>query len=159
MPFPDDHFDVTMSTTVMEEVDADRMLAEMVRVTKPGGRVAVVVRAVDIPWVANLTLREKLKAVSESSTGGVEEQGCADASLYRRFHKAGLTKVKMFPQLVTFGSAVAPRFILKYIITGHTSSISPEEMKEFRDAVAQAETEGTLFIAWSNHCAVGTKPG
>ena len=36
LPFSDNSFDVTMSVTVIEEVDADRMLAEMVRVTKPG---------------------------------------------------------------------------------------------------------------------------
>ena len=37
LPFPDDSFDVTLSCTVMEEVNADRMLAEMLRVTRPGG--------------------------------------------------------------------------------------------------------------------------
>ncbi len=52
LPFVDNHFDVTMSCTVMEEGDAERMLAEFVRVTKPGGRVAVVVRSIDMPrWV------------------------------------------------------------------------------------------------------------
>ena len=81
MPFPDDHFGVAMSTTVMEEVDANRMLAEMVRVTKPGGRVAVVVRATDLPWVVNLTLREELKTKVEASSGPIAERGCADASL------------------------------------------------------------------------------
>jgi SAM-dependent methyltransferase len=47
-PLPSDSFDVTVSFTVMEEVDADRMLAEIVRVTRPGGRVGVVVRATDL---------------------------------------------------------------------------------------------------------------
>ena len=54
LPFADDSFDVTMSVTVIEEVDADRMLAEMVRVTKPGGRVAVVARAIDMPFFRHL---------------------------------------------------------------------------------------------------------
>ena len=47
LPFSDNTFDVTMSVTVIEEVGADRMLAEMVRVTKPGGRVAVAARRVE----------------------------------------------------------------------------------------------------------------
>jgi predicted nicotinamide N-methyase len=49
LPFSDDSIDVALSCTVMEEGDADRMLTELIRVTKPGGRVAVVVRAVDVP--------------------------------------------------------------------------------------------------------------
>jgi len=159
MPFPDACFDVTMSATVMEEVDADRMLAEMVRVTKSGGRVAVITRAVDIPWVANLPLRDELKAKVEATSGSVQERACADASLYRRFHKAGLKKVKMFPQLISFDNAIESKPILEYIISGRMSALSPEEEKEFQNAVAQARAEGSLFFALPHHCAVGTKPG
>src|SRR5678815_887627 len=49
LPFPDNHVDVALSFTVLEEGNADRMLAELVRIAKPGGRVAVMVRALDIP--------------------------------------------------------------------------------------------------------------
>src|SRR5262249_12766676 len=41
LPFPEGSFDVAMSSTVIQRVEADRMLREMVRVVKPGGRVAV----------------------------------------------------------------------------------------------------------------------
>src|SRR5262249_55749128 len=44
LPFADGSFDVTMAVTVIEELDAERMLREMVRVTRSGGRVAVVAR-------------------------------------------------------------------------------------------------------------------
>jgi hypothetical protein len=37
-------------------------------------------------------------------------------------------------------------------------TLSPEEAKEWRNAVSQAEAEGTFFIATPFHCAVGTKP-
>ena len=59
LPFPDNHVDVALSFTVLEEGNADRMLAELVRVAKPGGRVAVMVRALDIPWVVNVPLRPR----------------------------------------------------------------------------------------------------
>jgi SAM-dependent methyltransferase len=86
LPFPDAAFDVVMSVTVIEEADADRMLAEMVRVTKPGGRVAVIARSVDMPFLMNVSLSPGLKAKVEmpGAVGGVAPQGCADASLYRR---------------------------------------------------------------------------
>ena len=59
LPFPDNHVDVALSFTVLEEGNADRMLGELVRVTKPGGRVAVMVRALDIPWVVNVPLTSR----------------------------------------------------------------------------------------------------
>jgi SAM-dependent methyltransferase len=68
LPFSDNTFDITMSVTVIEEVDADRMLAEMVRVTKPGGRVAVSARAVDMPSFMHLPLSMGLKAKVEAVT-------------------------------------------------------------------------------------------
>ena len=61
LPFPDNAFDIVYSCTVMEEVEADRMLAEMVRIAKPGGRVVVGVRAVDRGQWTNLPLPASLK--------------------------------------------------------------------------------------------------
>ena len=66
LPIPNDSVDVTVSFTVMEEVDADRMLAEMVRVTRPGGRVGIVVRATDMrPWV-NISVGSALMTAIET---------------------------------------------------------------------------------------------
>ena len=42
LPFRAHQFIVTVACTVLEEGDADRTLAELVRVTKPGGRVGVI---------------------------------------------------------------------------------------------------------------------
>ena len=47
LPLPADFADVAVCSTVAEEGDAERMLSELVRVTKPGGRVGVIVRAID----------------------------------------------------------------------------------------------------------------
>ncbi len=158
LPFPDDHFDVTMSVTVMEEVDADQMLAEMVRVTKPGGRVAVIVRACDRPFFMNLPLPAALQEKVEEPSGwapAAGPRGCADASLYRRFREAGLTQVKMFPQLAALdGSAT---IFLQFLQGLLLPTLSPEEAQEWQAARARAEAEGTFFVSWPHHCAVGTK--
>src|SRR5262245_21128593 len=53
---PDGSFDVTMAVTVIEELNADRRLGEMVRVTRSGGRVPVVARAMHVPFLMNLPL-------------------------------------------------------------------------------------------------------
>ena len=41
---------------------------------------------------------------------------------------------------------------------GLLQKLSPEEATEWRTARAQAEAEGTFFMTWPHHCAVGTKP-
>ena len=89
------------------------MLAELFRVIKPGGRVAAMVRALDIPWVINVPLRAELKTKTEIPRGFVETQGCADASLYRRVHQAGLTHVQMWPQFAAFEQPHTPQASLR----------------------------------------------
>lgn len=154
LPFTDSQFDVTMACTVLEEGDADRMQAEMVRVTKPGGRVAVIVRSIDMPWWVNLPLRVELKTKVEGQAGNVQEQGCADASLYWRLHQAGLEQVIMFPQLAAYAKGERLQYLQERIV----ANLKPEEVDEWREAISQADAEGTFFIAQPFHGAVGTKP-
>jgi SAM-dependent methyltransferase len=153
LPFPDNHFDLVMSATVMELLDANRMLHELVRVAKPGGRVAVVVRAVDMHSFVNLPLRPALQAkVAALPNGTAGAHGCADASLYRRFREAGLSNVKTLPQLAVYDGAQAHAFQERAL-----AALSPEERHEWHTAVTQAEAAGTFFVALPFHCAVGTK--
>jgi ubiquinone/menaquinone biosynthesis C-methylase UbiE len=156
MPFPDNSFDVVMSSTVIQRVDADRMLPEMVRVAKPGGRVAVVAHGHDMPRWVNLPLRAELKAKVEApgwADEGGHPHGCDEASLYQRMHQAGLSQIKMFPQLATFDDAMR----LQQLQASLLPTLSPKEAAEWRAAVAQGEAEGTYFIATPFHSAVGTK--
>ena len=154
LPFADAVFDVSVSATVMEECDAERMLTEMTRVTKPGGRVGVMVRAEDMTACINAPLRAELKVKAEIPRGNVSEKGCADASLYRRFREAGLTSVKMFPQLAAF----SPNEPLgKRQVAGIVAELNDAEAKEWRAATGSAEARELLFIAKPFHCAVGTK--
>jgi len=157
LPFPDSSFDVAMSSTVIQRVDADRMLREMVRVTKPGGRVAVVGHAHDMPRWVNLALPAELKAKLEApgwASDRGHQLGCDDASLYRRFHQIGLTQVKMFPQFAAFDE----RSRLQSLQGDILPTLTPDAVQEWRAAVAQAEAAETFFIATPFHCAVGTKP-
>ena len=156
LPFPDSSFDVSMSFTVAQFVDVDRMLGEMMRVTKPGGRIGILATAGDRPKIINLPLRTELKTKAEAPRGaGPNPRGCADASLYRRFYQLGLTQVKMFPQLATSADRVRLQFLQGEIL----AVLTPEEAEEWRTAVTEGEAEGTFFITEPYHCAVGTKPG
>ncbi len=154
MPFPDDCFDVTLACTVMEEGDADRMLQECVRVTRPQGRVAVLVRSIDMPGWVNLPLEAALRRKAEAQSGNAQEQGCADASLYSRMYKAGLKQVIAFPQWATFSEGERLEYMEERIV----ATLTAEETAEWRQAKAEAEADGTFFITQPFHCAVGTKP-
>ena len=154
LPFPDQSFDVSMSFTVIQFVDADLMLQEMMRVTKPGGRIAVLARGDDRPNIINAPLRAELKAKAEAQRVDLaNELGCGDASLYRRFHQAGLIQVKMFPQLVTYSDQARWQNTQDRIFP----ALSPEEAEEYQAGVAQAQAEGSFFIAEHFHCAVEVK--
>jgi SAM-dependent methyltransferase len=157
LPLPDRGFDLTMSCTMLEEVDATRALAELVRVIKPGGRVGIIVRAEDMPWWINLPLNPRLKAIVETPRhlgSGVQPQGCADASLYRRLKEARLTEVGMFPQWAIYTEGPFMQMMRAKLL----SNLNPEDMQTCRDAVAQADAAETFLIAEPFHCAVGTKP-
>jgi SAM-dependent methyltransferase len=157
IPLADESIDVTVSCTVMEEVDADRMLAEMVRVTRPGGRVGVVVRATDmVPWF-NLDLSAELRMAVEHVPGaGADERGCSDSSLYRRFVGAGLRILSMGPQ---FGTETAQRSParLRTFVGRIAQGLPAEQSRAFRDAVRRATEVGTMVWAEPYHCAVGQK--
>jgi SAM-dependent methyltransferase len=156
LPFPGNHVDVALSFTALEEGNANRMLAELVRVAKPGGRVAVMVRAIDIPWVVNVPVRPELKTKTEIARGFVAADGCADASLYHRFHQAGLTHVQMLPQFAAFDQPGTPQ--AQFAQGAILGALTAEETQEWHAGMAQAVANGTYFIAQPFHCAVGTKP-
>ena len=157
LPFDDNSFDVAFSSTVIQRVNADLMLPEMVRVTKPGGRVAVLGHAHDMNRWVNIPLRSELKTRIESPPW-VEDRGhpkgCDDSSLYQRFSRSGLGDLKMFPFISTFSD----RMRLQFLQGGILPTLTTEEAEEWRAAVEQAETDGTFFISTPFHCAVGTKP-
>lgn len=153
LPFPDHSFDVAISATVMELLDADRMLSEMIRVTRPGGRVGIVVRSVDMHSFVNVLLPAELKLKVETLPNGVAgPKGCADGSLYQRFRNAGLRNVTMAPQLATYAGARAHAADERI-----HAALTPAELAAWEAAVAPAEAAGTFFIALPFHCAVGTK--
>lgn len=158
LPFPEASFDVAVACTVLEEGNADRMLSELVRITKPGGRIAVTTRATDMDWWANLplpaALQRKINGLGPRTGAGVAEHGCADASLYRRLSEAGLVQMVMFPEFAIYAKGERLSGVLDRLMT----PLAPEEALTCRQAAAEAAAEGTLFVAEPFHCAVGTKP-
>jgi SAM-dependent methyltransferase len=158
LPFPNGRFDAALACTVLDEVDADRGLAELARVVRPGGRVAVLVRAVDIPAWDSLPLRPELRAkLAARPSAGVTAGGCADPSLYRRFWAAGFAPATMGPRFAIDRPQDGLAEWQGYYEGLSVGVLSEAEAAEWRAAAVQASAERSFLWAFGYHCAVGTK--
>jgi ubiquinone/menaquinone biosynthesis C-methylase UbiE len=156
VPFPDNSFDAVFSVTVLEECDADRAIAEMMRVTRPNGRIGIVVRAVDLPQWWNVDLPEAIRRKVTPPPQSVAAKGVADASLYRRMKRAGLEDLVCFPTLITLDRPGSP--IWRYREDHVLSLLDPEELAVWHAAREKAVQDGVLLSAHPLHAAVGRKP-
>jgi SAM-dependent methyltransferase len=155
LPLHDNEFDLTLCVTVLEEGDADRMLREIVRVMRPSGHVAIIVRSVDMPWWIHVPVRDEITMkAAKVAAGGVAEGGCADASLARRMRQARLKNVELCPRL----AAIEPGPRLETALARIRATLSPDEIDEWQNAVQTAQQDGDLSIAQPYYCAVGAKP-
>ena len=157
LPFADGSFDCAFSVTVLEECNADRALAEMVRVVRPGGRVGVIVRAIDMPQWWSLEVPPAIAAKANTPPQSVANGGVADGSLYRRMRDAGLADLVPFPTLVTL--TTPGNAIWRYREDHLTALLPAEELAVWQAARARSEAAGLLFQSHPMHCAVGCKPG
>jgi len=155
LPFDDGTVDIAFSSTVMEECDAHKMLAEMVRVTKPGGRIGVIVRATDAHSVCGVETEPDIRAIIEAPYRSIGEGGVADARLYERFAASGLVGCSFFPHFLTLtnpeGAAWAYR---EPFFTGQFSEAQAARWAADKE---RAVERGTFVFASGLHCAVGTK--
>jgi SAM-dependent methyltransferase len=155
LPFADATFGCVFSVTVLEECDADKAIAEMIRVARLGGRIAVVVRAIDLPQWWNLDLPEAIRRKVTAAPRSVAAAGVADASLYRRMRWTGLTELVSYPCLITLDRPDGP--IWRYREDHVLSLLSADELPIWHAAREAAAAEGTLLAAHALHCCVGTK--
>ncbi|MFG1187642.1 methyltransferase domain-containing protein [Xanthobacter aminoxidans] len=155
LPFADASFDHAYSVTVLEECDADRALAELFRVVKPGGRVGVIVRAIDGRHVFSADLPDAIRAKVEVVPPMVSPGGVADASLYRRMRAAGLVDLVPCPAMPSFENGSG---FWRFVVGRLEPRLSAEELAVFRADLATAEAEGKLFVTFPHHGVVGTKP-
>jgi SAM-dependent methyltransferase len=156
LPFADGSFDCVFAVTVLEECDADRAIAEMLRVTRAGGRIGVVVRALDMRQWWNLDVPQSLRDKLERPPYSVARNGVADRSLYRRMRRAGLVDLVCFPMLVTLDRPGGP--IWRNREDAVLSLLDPDELPLWQRLRAEAASEGLLLMAHPLHCAVGRKP-
>ena len=156
LPFPDSSFHHAYTVTVLEECDADLALRELFRVVRPGGRVGVIVRAIDMPQWWHLDLPDPLRRKVNVPPQSCGPRGVADASLYRRMRGAGFEDLTCFPALATFDQPDGP--IWRYREDHILAQLDDAETAVWHAATSAAREAGLLFMANPLHRAVGRKP-
>jgi len=154
LPFPDASFDAVFSVTVLEECDADQAMVEMRRVLRPGGRMGVIVRSIDLPQWWSVPPPTGLAARMTLPPQSVGAKGVADASLYERARRAGFGDLVCFPSLVTLDRPEGP--IWRYREDHLAAQLSLDETALWRTARDKAAADGLLFMSHPMHCVVGT---
>jgi SAM-dependent methyltransferase len=150
LPFADHSFNAVFSVTLLEECDADRAIAEMVRVVTPGGGIGIIVCSLDLPQWWNLDLPESIRQKIARPPRSIAAKGVADATLYRRMRRSGLNDLVCFPSLLTLdrpgGGLWRPRE--DYAL----SLLTAEELPIWRAAYDRAAEDEVLMTAWPFHC-------
>ena len=156
LPFADESMDHAYSVTVLEECDADLALRELWRVVKPGGKVGVIVRAIDILQIWNADLPEAILRKIEVPPQLIGPKGVADKSLYRRMANAGFKIATCFPAQAGFVGLTDS--IGRYFEERMMSRLDPDEAAIWLRAAEAGRADGTLFVTAPHHCVVGIKP-
>ncbi|MGI9522240.1 MAG: methyltransferase domain-containing protein [Hyphomicrobiaceae bacterium] len=157
LPYADESFDISISSTVMEEGDANKMIAELARVTNPGGRIIAVVRATDVDWWVNIPLspdrQKEVNALGPKVGAGVGPGGCADASLYQRIIAARLQPNLMGPRFAVYRDGDRMSDVLDRL----GAALPADATSDFQKARDEAQEAGTICMGEPFHCAVITR--
>jgi ubiquinone/menaquinone biosynthesis C-methylase UbiE len=157
IPFPDGTFDACRAERLLMHVpDAARAVAEMARVTRPGGRVAVF----DFDWDTliidhpdKVTTRTFVQSYSDSF-----QNGWIGRQLPRLFEEQGLQAISLDPVQVFI-----PYTFAELLLGGHLTAVqasgvlTPQQAQEWWEYLQQADAAGTLLIGFTAFIVVGTK--
>jgi len=159
LPFRDGAFDACRCERVLVHVpDTERALAEMVRVTRPGGRVAVV----DIDGDATLvdSPDRDLTRIVVTTLSDSYRNGWIGRQLLRLFGRHGLTAVSGETVTASFPFPVAARILVPHLRALEADgTVAGLAIRRWWDDLEAADQAGTFFFAITLFVVAGQKPG
>ena len=157
LPFPADTFDVCRAARVLEHLpDAAPALAEMVRVTRPGGRIVVF----DFDW-DTLIIDHPDKDTTRTfvlSHADAIRNGWIGRQLPRLFKEQHVEVRSLDPVQVFVHYAMA-----ELAFGGHLAALqangtlSAARAQQWWEYLRRADAQGTLLISFTSFIVVGTK--
>jgi len=159
LPFPDSSFDVAMAATTLSHVpDVGRAIAEMVRVTRPGGRVGVFDVDGDMVVFAHPD-REATRRIIAAFSDQMWVNGWLMRELPFRLSGLGVVDVRIRGFMpLEFGGYYANRAQRSAELAVQTGAITADEQARWLEAHQTALREGR-FLGGQLHLFVwGTRP-
>jgi SAM-dependent methyltransferase len=161
LPFPTASFDAAVAVTVLLHVTAsDRVLAEMMRVTRSGGYVAVLDQdlgtlAIDLPDRA-LTRR-----IVDAHADRIYANPWSGRTLLRRFRTVGLRRVRGRAFVVVdrgYDSYVRSILERRVELTTSWRVITAAEGRRWLESADAAGGRGEFFMSLNYYAVVGVRP-
>ena len=160
LPFPEKTFDVARGERLFPYLaDPERALAELVRVTKPGGPVVLIEPDFETVTI-NLSDRSLLRKVLHFDCDYNTRNGWIGRDLPRLFKRHGLTDIAIEADVVIFEPHAFSAYFLEIGRAAHRQQIiSAAELDQWQLEIHRLLSRDELFCTISYFMAIGRVPG
>ena len=151
--FPDNFFDAVYSVTVLEECDAQKSIAEIKRVLKPGGVAGIVVRALDAPQWWNIKVSDSVNKIISVPPQMVSPKGVADMSLYEKIKLANFKNILSYPFWFTASSG-NNSYIYDMYYGRARQLLNNKQQEEFDKEIKNVNEKSQSILSVPLHCCI-----
>ena len=157
LPFPDGTFDVCRAARLLEHLPDPRgALSEMVRVTRPGGRIVVF----DFDWdtlIIDHPDKETTRTVVRTYSDSIQN-GWIGRQLPRLLRERRLDLLSIDPLQVFVHYALAELFLGAHLVALQTNgALRPDQAQQWWEYLQRADADGTLLVSFTSFVVVGAK--
>ena len=161
LPYDQAEFDIALAPLVLLHVpDADRVIPELVRVVRPGGRVGVLERDNE-SFILNHPDRELTRRIVQTGTDQTAINAWVGRRLPGMLSRAGLLDVQIKPLVILERRFSAPtvRFILRWVdVAADLGAINGQERQRWLEQFQEQEADDGFLIGVTHLFAWGTRP-
>jgi len=157
LPFPDATFHVCRAARLLEHLaDPGGALSEIVRVTRPGGRIVIF----DFDWdtlIIDHPDKQTTRTIVASYSDSIRN-GWIGRQLPRLFREQRLEVLSIDPVQVFVHSALAEMFLGGHLVALQTDgTLSPQQARQWWEYLQRADADGMLFISFTAFIVIGGK--